>query len=83
VTRPAAESRVDGLLQQAELRQPPEEVMAEELLRQRSLTGTDGELDVTARRQLRGDLVAGVTAADDEHSPPLDHHPPRSGQSAN
>src|SRR5262245_49754401 len=41
--RASADPRVDGLREQPELRQPPEEIAAEQALRQRRLPGADRE----------------------------------------
>ena len=62
-----AQARVARLLQHAELRQPPEEVAAEDPLRKRLLPRPDREVHAVGRRELLRDLVAGVAAAHDEH----------------
>ena len=62
------EPRVDRLREQAELRQPPEEVAAEQPLRQRRLPGADREMHLVGRGELLRDLEAGVAAADHEHA---------------
>src|SRR5581483_6987380 len=67
VAQPAPEPRLDRLRHQSRLRQPPEEVAAEEPLRQRCLARPDRELDAMGRGELLRDLEAGVTAADDEN----------------
>src|SRR5439155_1330792 len=67
VAQPAPEPRLDRLVKQPRLRQPPKEVAAEEPLRQRCLARPDRELDAMGRGELRRDLKAGVTAADDEN----------------
>src|SRR5262249_23892642 len=46
--RAPADPRVDGLREQPELRQPPEEIAAEQALRQRCLAGADGEMNLAA-----------------------------------
>ena len=66
--RAPAEPRVDGLREQPELRQPPEEVAAEQALRQRRLARADREVNLAAAGQLLRDLEAGVAAAHDEHA---------------
>src|SRR5439155_7228782 len=67
VAQPAPEPRLDRLRQQPRLRQPPEEVAAEEPLRQRHLARTNRKMHSTGRGELLCDLEAGVTAADDEN----------------
>ena len=67
VFQPLPEARVDGLVDEARLRQPPEEVAAGEALRQRLLTRADRKDDLVGRGELLGDLEAGVPAPDDEH----------------
>ena len=62
--RPAPDPAVDRLPDQARLRQPPEQVAAEDPLRQRRLTRADREVDLVRRRELLRDLVARVPAAD-------------------
>ena len=47
--------------------EPPEEILAEKTLRQRRNTLTDGEAHLPRRRELFGDLEAGVPASHDEH----------------
>src|SRR5215210_1874744 len=64
--RSLPESRVERLLQQPELRQPPEQIAAEQLLRQRRLARADRELDGVTRRQLLRYLEPGIATADDE-----------------
>ena len=60
------EPRVDALVEQAQPRQPREQVASEQPLRQRGLPRADGKVHGVRRRQLLGDLKAGVAAADDE-----------------
>src|SRR5439155_27253485 len=66
--RAPADTGVDGLREQRELRQPPEEVAAEQPLRQRGLAGADREVNLTAAGQLLRDLEAGVAPAHYEHA---------------
>ena len=47
----------------------PEQVAAEDALRQRRLARSDRQVDLARARQLLGDLEAGVAAADHEHRP--------------
>src|SRR5207244_7597131 len=68
VPRAPADTGVDGLREQRELRQPPEEVAAEQPLRQRGLAGADREVNLTAAGQLLRDLEAGVAPAHYEHA---------------
>ena len=46
-----------------------EQVAAEQPLRQRRLPRADGEVHLVRRRELLGDLVAGVAAAHHQHGP--------------
>ncbi len=62
--RPSHESTV--VFEHSELRQPPEDVAAEEPLRQGRLARPNRELNGVARRQFFCDLEAGVTPADDQ-----------------
>src|SRR5919109_3192319 len=72
ILEPASDPGVDRFLDQARLRQPPEEVASEEPLRQRLLPRADGEVNLVGRGELLRDLVAGVTSADDDN-PALRH----------
>src|SRR3954447_13773248 len=54
------EARIHGLVHQARGVQVAEEVSAEDALRQRHLTGADGQVDLPGLRELLADLVAGV-----------------------
>src|SRR3954453_3668593 len=65
--QPAAELRVDALLEDAELAEPPEEVSPADPLRKRHLARSDREVGLAIGCELRGDLEAGVAAAHDEH----------------
>ena len=65
----AAELRVDALLEDPELAEPPEEVAPADPLRKRHLARSDGEMGLALGRELLGDLEAGVAAAHDEHGP--------------
>ena len=65
----AAELRVDALLEDSELAEPPEEVAPADPLRKRHLARSDREVGLAIRCELRGDLEAGVAAAHDEHRP--------------
>ncbi len=69
VFQPVPEARLDRLVDQARLRQPPEEVAPGQPLRQRLLTGADREDDAVRGRELLGDLEARVSAPDHEHGP--------------
>ena len=66
--RPKRESTV--LSSRPSLGQPPEQVAAEDPLGQRRLPRADGEVHRVRRRELLGDLKAGVAAADHEHACP-------------
>ena len=66
ISRAATHARVDALVEQAQPRQPREQVAPEQPLRQRSLARADGKVHGVRRRQLLGDLKAGVAAADHE-----------------
>ena len=57
------------MLQQPSRHEPPEEVAAEQPLRQWRLARADGEVDAVRGGELLGDLEAGVAAADDENRP--------------
>src|SRR5262249_23847314 len=63
----AADTRLDRLVEDACLRQPPEQVASEQALRQRRLARTDREHDLVCRRQLLRDLETGVPATHHEH----------------
>ena len=65
VLQATADPRLDRLVEHAHLRQPPEEVAAEQPLRQRRLSRPDRQVDGMRPRQLLRDLVAGVASADD------------------
>src|SRR3954452_22484646 len=64
--KPATEPALNGLLDEARLREPPEQVAAQKLLRQRLLPRTYREQHAVSRRQFLRDLVARISAADDE-----------------
>src|SRR3954465_5798104 len=64
--KPAAEPALNRLVDEARLREPPEQVAAQKLLRQRLLPRTDREQHAVSRRAVLCDLVAGISAADDE-----------------
>ena len=61
------EARIHGLVHQARGLQVAEQVPAEDALRQRHLTGADGQVDLPRVRELLADLVAGVAAAHHQH----------------
>jgi hypothetical protein len=65
-SRAATQTRVDALVEQAQPRQPREQVAPEQPLRQRGLARADGKVHGVRRRQLLGDLKAGVAATDHE-----------------
>src|SRR4051812_14207579 len=69
ILEPATDSSVDRLLDEAHLRQPPEQVAAQEPLWQRLLRRADSEEHLVRGREFLRDLVAGVSAADDENLP--------------
>ena len=61
------ESRIRAHLHEPDAGEPPEEVLAEETLRQRRNALTDGEADLPRRCEFLGDLEAGVPPSHDEH----------------
>ena len=65
IRRPSRESAV--LRERAERVEVAEDVAAEEALGQRLLARADRQVHLVRRRELLGDLEAGVAAADDEH----------------
>src|SRR3954454_4732953 len=64
--KPATEPALDGLVDEARLRKPPEQVAAQKLLRQRLLPRTDRKKHAGRRPQFLSDVEAGISAADDE-----------------
>ena len=61
------ESRIGAHLHEPHAGEPPEEILAEETLRQGRNALTDGEADLPRRRQFLGDLEPGVPPSHDEH----------------
>ena len=61
------EPRFDRRVEETAVRQPPEEISAEQSLRERRLPRADGEDNPARARELLRDLEARVAAADDEH----------------
>ena len=69
VLQPLTQTRVDRHAHEAAGFEIPEQVTAEQPLRQRGLPRTDGEMHLVRRRQLLGDLVARVPTAHHQHGP--------------
>ena len=66
--RAPAGARIDAYPEQTELRQPPEQVAAEQALRERRLPRADRKGDRVRGRELFRDLETGVSATDDENA---------------
>src|SRR6187200_2032752 len=64
---PHADPRGLGLVYQPGLVEVPEQVAAEDALRQGRLARSDREMRLVRSGELLGDLVARVTPADDQH----------------
>ena len=69
VLQPLTQPRLDRHAHEAAGFEIAEQVAAEQPLRQRGLPRADGEMHLVGRRELFGDLVAGVAAAHHQHGP--------------